>query len=64
MITTDAMTRTKRYANQGRVQDVSVNPIGQTIGFINQVESCRSVMQRLMEEYLVAMERAASLLPK
>ena len=64
MVTVEAMIRTKRYANVGRVQDVSINPIGQTIGFINREETCRSVMQRLLEEYVQAMEHARALLPE
>ena len=63
MVTTEAMIRTKRYSNIGRVQEVSVNPIGQTIGFLNREESCRGVMQRLLEEYVAAMERALALVP-
>jgi NAD(P)H-dependent flavin oxidoreductase YrpB (nitropropane dioxygenase family) len=62
MVTTEAMMRTKRYANQGRVQEVSVNPIGQSVGFIHREETCRSVMQRLLEEYVDAMEHARSLM--
>jgi NAD(P)H-dependent flavin oxidoreductase YrpB (nitropropane dioxygenase family) len=61
MVTTDAMLRTKRYADVGRTQEVSVNPIGQTIGFIHSEETCRGVMQRLLEEYVEAMEKAVAL---
>ncbi len=63
MVTSDGMRRTSAYADKGNCQSVAFNPCGQVIGQINQVESCRSVMQRLLEEYVDAVEKAASMLP-
>ncbi len=31
-------------------QDVTMNPVGQVIGQLNQVESCRDAIYRLLEE--------------
>ena len=38
-----------------------MNPCGQVVGMIDQVESCRAVMYRLINEYLQAYERLAAL---
>ncbi len=64
MVTSDGMRRTSTYADKGDCQSVAFNPCGQVIGQIKQVESCRSVMQRLLEEYVDAVEKAASMLPE
>ncbi len=64
MVTSDGMRRTSTYADKGNCQSVAFNPCGQVIGQINQVESCRSVMQRLLEEYVDAAEAARSMLPE
>ncbi len=60
MATADAMRRVERYAGVAGAQAVACNPVGQVIGQITQVETCRQVMQRLQEEYL---EAIAGLLP-
>lgn len=64
MVTFDAIRRTKNYAGVGECQKVAFNPVGQIVGMIEQEETCRSVMQRLMEEYLLAVERLTSLMPE
>ena len=64
MITSDGMRRTATYAGVGDCQKVAFNPCGQVIGQINEMESCRSVMFRLLDEYVDATEKAASMLPK
>ncbi len=64
MVTSDGMRRTSTYSDKGNCQSVAFNPCGQVIGQINQVESCRSVMQRLLEEYVDAAEAARSMLPE
>jgi NAD(P)H-dependent flavin oxidoreductase YrpB (nitropropane dioxygenase family) len=64
MVTSDGMRRTSTYADRGNCQRVAFNPCGQVIGQINHVESCRAVMQRLLEEYVEAVEMAGSMLPE
>ena len=61
LVTADAMRRTEPYAGAGRTQDVAMNICGQVIGQINQVESCKSVVYRLIDEYLAALEQVTSL---
>lgn len=56
LVTADAMRRTERYAGIAEAQAVGCNPAGQVIGQINEIESCRQVIQRLMEEYVAAIE--------
>jgi NAD(P)H-dependent flavin oxidoreductase YrpB (nitropropane dioxygenase family) len=58
LVTSDGIRRTATYADRGDCQRVAFNPCGQVIGQIRQVESCRSVMQRLLEEYVDAVEMA------
>ena len=64
MITYDAIRRTSIYADQGKAQDVSFNAAGQVIGQINEVESVKNVVYRLVNEYLDAVENLNNLLPK
>jgi NAD(P)H-dependent flavin oxidoreductase YrpB (nitropropane dioxygenase family) len=61
LVTADAMRRTETYAGADRTQDVAMNICGQVIGQINQVESCKSVVYRLIDEYLAALEQVTSL---
>jgi len=56
LVTADAMRRTETYAGAGETQEVAMNICGQVIGQINEVESCRSVIYRLLTEYLEALE--------
>ena len=63
MVTSDGMRRTSTYADKGDCQKVAFNPCGQVIGQINEVENCRSVMFRLLDEYVDAVEKAGSMLP-
>jgi hypothetical protein len=51
----DAVQRTHRYADVA--QAVAFNPVGQIVGMMNQTESVRAVVYRLVEEYLEASER-------
>ena len=64
MITFDAMRRTSIYAGKGNTQDVSFNAAGQVIGQVNQIESVKDVIYRIINEYLDSIERLNSLLPK
>lgn len=61
MVSADARRRTEMYAGVGKAQDVAMNPAGQVIGQINEVESCRGVIQRLLEEYVDALEHVNGL---
>jgi NAD(P)H-dependent flavin oxidoreductase YrpB (nitropropane dioxygenase family) len=63
MVTSDGMRRTATYAGSGDCQKVAFNPCGQVIGQITEVESCRSVIYRLLDEYVDAIEKARGLLP-
>jgi NAD(P)H-dependent flavin oxidoreductase YrpB (nitropropane dioxygenase family) len=62
LVTGDAIRRTHKYAGVGDCQKVAFNPVGQVVGQINQVESCRGVMSRLLNEYAEAYERVTVLL--
>ena len=59
MVTADAVQRVHRYAEQA--QEVAFNPVGQVVGQLNEVRSCRDVIYSLVEEYLEATERIAQL---
>ncbi|CAH0991710.1 Putative monooxygenase [Sinobacterium norvegicum] len=62
MVTFDAVKRTKNYAGVADTQKVAFNPVGQTVGLINQQESCRQVVFRLLNEYADSVERINSFL--
>jgi NAD(P)H-dependent flavin oxidoreductase YrpB (nitropropane dioxygenase family) len=55
MVTMDAVQRTHRYADVA--QAVAFNPVGQVVGMMNQTESVKALVYRLVEEYLEASER-------
>ena len=56
MVSADARRRTEMYAGVEKTQNVAMNPAGQVIGQINQIESCRDVVYRLLEEYVEALD--------
>lgn len=64
LVTADAMRRTEMYAGAGDTQKVALNICGQVIGQINEVESSRNVIYRLINEYLEALEKVNSLMPE
>ena len=64
LVTADAMRRTEQYAAAGDTQKVAMNICGQVIGQINEVESCRGVVFRLINEYLEALEKVNGLMPQ
>ena len=64
LVTMDAIRRTHKYAAVGECQKVAFNPVGQVVGMINSVESCRDVIFRLLSEYVDALERVNNLMPK
>ena len=63
-LTFDAVRRTTRYAGAADTQKVAFNPIGQVVGQINEIESCRDIMFRLQSEYLEALEQVNALPPQ
>lgn len=63
MVSADARQRTEQYAGVANAQAVAMNPAGQVIGQLNQVESCRDVIYRLLEEYVEALERVNGAMP-
>ena len=64
LVSSDGMRRTSTYAGVGDTQAVAFNPVGQVVGQINEVESCRNVVFRLMTEYVDGLERLNNLMPK
>ena len=64
LVTADAMRRTETYAGAGDTQAVAMNICGQVIGQINEVESCRGAMFRMINEYLEALEQVNGLMPE
>jgi NAD(P)H-dependent flavin oxidoreductase YrpB (nitropropane dioxygenase family) len=64
MVTMDAVARTHRYAGAGQTQRVAFNPVGQTVGLMNEVRSCRDVIYELVEGYVEAADRLAALQPR
>ncbi|RMD83261.1 MAG: nitronate monooxygenase [Candidatus Dadabacteria bacterium] len=62
MVTLEAMARCHRYAKQAK--KVAINPVGQVVGQMNQVRSCRQVIMDLVREYLDAVEHLQSLTPQ
>jgi NAD(P)H-dependent flavin oxidoreductase YrpB (nitropropane dioxygenase family) len=64
MVTMDAIARTSRYAGSGHAQQVAFNPVGQTVGLMKEIRSCREVIYDLVEDYVEATERLAALAPK
>ena len=63
MITSDAIARTSRYAGVAQTQKVAFNPAGQVIGMIRERKAVRDVIYELVEGYVEASERLASLRP-
>ena len=64
LVTADAMRRTETYAGAGDTQAVAMNICGQVIGQINEVESCRGAMFRMINEYLEALDQVNGLMPE
>ena len=64
MVSSDGMRRTHSYAGVGNCQKVAFNPCGQVIGQVSEVESCRQVIYRLLDEYVDAVGKAGSMLPE
>ena len=64
MVTMDAIARTSRYAASGQAQRVAFNPVGQVVGMMKEIRSCREVIYDLVEDYFAATERLSALAPR
>ena len=64
MVTMDAIARTSRYGSSPHAQEVAFNPVGQTVGLMTEVRSCRELIYDLVERYVEAAERLAALAPR
>jgi NAD(P)H-dependent flavin oxidoreductase YrpB (nitropropane dioxygenase family) len=60
MVSAEASARARAYPSQAR--DVTIIPVGQIVGQMNQVERTRDVVARMVEEYVEATERLCALL--
>ncbi|MEM9255851.1 MAG: nitronate monooxygenase family protein [Pseudomonadota bacterium] len=63
-LTFDAVRRTHRYAGSGECQKVAFNPVGQIVGQINEIESCRDIVFRLLNEYSDALDHVNAITPQ
>ena len=61
MVTADAVSRVNRYADTA--QSVAFNPVGQIVGHMNEVLSCRDLIYQIVEEYIDSVERLQKLMP-
>jgi NAD(P)H-dependent flavin oxidoreductase YrpB (nitropropane dioxygenase family) len=59
MVSGDAVSRAHRYPE--KAGDVMFNPVGQVVGQMTSVHKARDVVQRLVEEYIEAVERLTAL---
>ena len=62
-LTFDAVRRTHKYAGSGECQKVAFNPVGQVVGQINSIESCRDIVFRLLNEYSEALDHVNAITP-
>ena len=63
MATTTALTRISRtvHKNAG-AQQLATTPAGQVIGLIEQVSSCKQIVQEMKEDYVDSLERIGDLI--
>ena len=59
MVSGDCVARSHRYAD--KALGVMFNPVGQVVGQLDRVEKTAAVVQRLVEEYLDAVDRLNAL---
>jgi NAD(P)H-dependent flavin oxidoreductase YrpB (nitropropane dioxygenase family) len=52
------------YADKGEAQAVSFNAAGQVIGQINEVESAKNVVFKLVSEYVDTLEKMNASMPQ
>jgi NAD(P)H-dependent flavin oxidoreductase YrpB (nitropropane dioxygenase family) len=55
MVSGDCVARSHRYPD--KALSVMFNPVGQVVGQLNRVDKTATVIQRLVEEYIEAVER-------
>ncbi|MFP5255257.1 MAG: nitronate monooxygenase [Acidimicrobiia bacterium] len=60
MVSGNCVARGHRYADKAR--PVQFNPVGQVVGQLNKVEKTSAVIQRLVEEYLEAVDGLTALM--
>ena len=63
LVTADAIRRTHKYAAVGQCQKVAFNPVGQVVGQIKHVEKSGKVIERMLSEYVEALEKVNALMP-
>jgi len=63
MVTTDMMARTHKYADKAETQKVAFNPVGQTVGRMNQIMPAKQVISNLVDEFYDSMDRLEGLTP-
>ena len=63
-LTFDAVRRTHKYAGSGECQKVAFNPVGQVVGQINEIESCRDIVFRLLTQYSDALDHVNAITPQ
>ena len=61
MVTMDAVVHTSRYASSPEAQKVAFNPVGQVVGMMNEMRSCREMIFDLVEGYVDAVEHLKQL---
>ena len=59
MVVSEAMTRVHRYGTAA--QKVAFNPVGQTVGMMNEMKSTRETIMEIVEQYLDSVERLEKL---
>jgi NAD(P)H-dependent flavin oxidoreductase YrpB (nitropropane dioxygenase family) len=64
LVSADAIRRTHRYIATADTRKVAFLPVGQVVGQIREVETSRAVVQRLMQEYVDALERMNTLMER
>ncbi len=64
LVSADAIRRTHRYIATADTRKVAFLPVGQVVGQIREMESSRAVVQRLMEEYVDALDRLNALMER
>ena len=64
LVSIDAISRTGHYAGVAQTQKVAFNPVGQVVGQINEVETSRNLVMRLLNEYVDTLAYLNALMPE
>ena len=62
LVTIDAIQRTHHYPEKGEAQKVSFQPVGQVVGQMKEVKSCRTQIFDMLNEYVETIESLNTLL--